>query len=82
MSIKLTRARRLSDTGRYPGTYDALLDHMPCDLIARLTAAEIAVVIDTMYRCSARAKALAERDAITEGCVWDARHRKLVELAR
>lgn len=80
MSIKLSRARRLCDTGRYPATYDVLLDHVPDALIDRLTAAEIAEMIDAMYRCSARAKALAARDAIDEGCVWDARRQRLVEL--
>ena len=43
---KLRRVRKLANVGRYSGTFDALLDAVPADLVARLTAGELAAALD------------------------------------
>jgi hypothetical protein len=76
-TIKLSRARAISKTGRYPGTYDAMLAHIPTALVASASAAVIAATIDAMASACAEAKALAGADAISEGAVWDAKRQTL-----
>jgi hypothetical protein len=44
--IKLNRVRKLAATARYPRTFDARLTSIPAPLIASLTAAQIAAIID------------------------------------
>lgn len=45
-AFKAARVRRLSGTARYPRTFSARLADIPPELADRLTAAEIAAVID------------------------------------
>jgi hypothetical protein len=80
-AIKRERARRLCPVGRYPETYAALSAHLPDRLLDRLTARDLADVIEAFARVSGTAKALADREAVANGCVWDARAGRLVEIA-
>lgn len=79
--IKIDRARKLSSTGRYPATFDAMLGHVSPDIIAAVTGRDLATIIDDLSRASQAAKALANAEAITEGAVWDARQQRLREIA-
>lgn len=45
-TIKINRARKLSRTAQYPRTFAARLANIPAELIASLTAAQIAAIID------------------------------------
>lgn len=45
-AVKAARVRRLSGTARYPQTFAERLADIPAKLADRLTAAEIAAVID------------------------------------
>lgn len=80
-TIKLARARRLSSTGNYPATYDALMEHLPPCVISKLTAREIATMMDALYSATAEAKALQDRANCDQGAVWDSRRQQLISLA-
>lgn len=43
---KVNRVRKLSRTAQYPRTFEARLANIPAELVASLTAAQIASVID------------------------------------
>lgn len=44
--IKLNRVRKMASTARYPRSFDARLASIPAPLLANLTAAQIAAIID------------------------------------
>ena len=52
MTIKTNRVRALSATARYPRTFDARLASIPAALIERLTARQIAAIIDGPMQAS------------------------------
>lgn len=81
-TIKQRRAQRLSSTGRYPATYLAISAHVPEAIVERLTARELASLIDAMDRCSKEGQRLASQAVIDEGAVWDHRHQQFRDLAR
>jgi len=80
MTVKLNRAQCLSSIGDFPTSYDAMLDHLPPDLIKSFTARQLAQVVDSLWRCAQASKAIHERDIVTEGIVWDADRQRHVEL--
>lgn len=80
MNIKINRARKLSATGRYPGTCDAMLKHISRDVAAAVPARILALIIDDLYDASQAAKAIADREAVAEGVVWDAGRLQLRDL--
>lgn len=45
-AIKIARIRKLSDTARFPRTFEARLAALDPGLIAALTAAQLAAIID------------------------------------
>ena len=79
-SIKINRAVKLSSIGKYPTSCSAMLGHVPQTLIDRLTAAELAEVLDSLWSCAQKSKAIHERDIVAEGAVWDAKSERLIEL--
>jgi hypothetical protein len=80
-AIKINRARKLSPWGDYDATFGAMIDAIPASTIAALPAAEIAKLVDAMVGLTSRTKAIAERDAIANGFVWDARENRSREIA-
>jgi hypothetical protein len=48
MSIKLNRAAKISPLSRYPRTWSALIDRIPRDVRAALTAKQIAVMAEQL----------------------------------
>lgn len=81
MSRKMANARKMCSVGRYPSLYAALFGHLSHDLLERLTAREIALVIDAMYANSKEVERITEREIIGEGCVWDEYDRCMREIA-
>jgi len=79
-SIRVKRALALSQIGAYPGSAQAMLNAIPPAVVAALPARLIAELLDANWRLAQEAKAIAEKDAIQEGAVWDAttvRHREV-----
>jgi hypothetical protein len=76
MSIKIERAAKLSSAGQYPATFSALLDHLPQALVDSMTSRQLAAAIDALYACAETSKALAAREAIDNGFIWDARKQR------
>ncbi len=79
--IKINRALRIADVGRFPGSASAMLDAIPSVVIAALTARPLALMLDGLWSTCREAKAIAAREACAEGVVWDAARRQLREIA-
>lgn len=71
MSIKFNRARSLSWIGNTPRTFDAFVESVPATVISTLSAAQLAALVDAMHAVSVKSKHLAEREAISNGGIWD-----------
>lgn len=64
MSIKINKVRKLSATVRYPRTFAARLAALPQDLLASLTAKQIAAIIDgPMQACYSTGHTQGYKDA-------------------
>lgn len=79
--IKIKRARAAATIGRYPASFDAMLARVPADVVAALTSAQLAQMLDALADACDASKALAARDACDEGAIWDARANRLREIA-
>ena len=79
--IKIEKARKKSSIGSGPMTWRAHLDAVPPSVIARLTSSELAELLDAMRRLTEATKAFHEREIVDEGAIWDARQRRLREIA-
>ncbi|PTV70241.1 hypothetical protein [Agrobacterium pusense] len=71
MTIKFNRAQSLSWIGTTPRTFDALFEAIPGTVVDSLTAAQLAALIDAMHQFSEKSKLLAEREALSNGGIWD-----------
>jgi hypothetical protein len=47
-TIKINRASKLSSTGAFPATFEAIVSKIPPSAIAALTSAQLAEVVDAM----------------------------------
>ena len=74
-TIKVKRASKIASIGKYPGTWNALLAHVPHELVQTLTVRQLAQTVDVLWACAQASKAIATREAISEGGVWDSRQR-------
>jgi hypothetical protein len=81
MSIKTNRALSASSVGAYPQTARAMLGHLGDDLVASLTSAQLAAVLDALHAASSAAKAAAARDVEDQGCVWSDCRGMMLEVA-
>lgn len=68
--IKIRRAQKLSKIGDCYGSFAAMLDGVPAT-----------VVIDAMWSVAGASKAIADREACSNGFVWDARSCRARNLA-
>jgi hypothetical protein len=80
-NIKYRRALVKSAVGRFPSSADAMIDRIPHDVLAALTGAQIASLMDAMWDACQEAKHIACQDAVAEGAIWDSRRRALREIA-
>jgi len=62
-TIKTRRASRIARTGRFPRTWEAILARVPGALIAGITAAQLAAVVDAMYTQHEHGHSAGYRDA-------------------
>jgi len=79
-TIKLNKALKKAQVGQYPRSAEAMVAHLPILVIESCTSSEIAAMLDAMYGACQKAKAIAERDACAEGCIWDAAQKRLREI--
>lgn len=79
--IKIDRARKASKIGKFPRSFNAMVAAIPSEAISALTSKQIAIMIDAIWDACQRSKGIAERDACTEGAVWDAKAGKLREIS-
>lgn len=76
--IKVNRAVKISAIGAHPGCASAMLAAIPADVMAALPARLIASLIDANWQLAQASKAIAIKDAITEGVLWDGtKHREI-----
>lgn len=80
MTIKISRAYQNAEIGKYPASREAMLKHLPDELIKTLTSRELAMVLDALWSCAEAAKVIAEQEIVAEGAVWDAKTQRLIEL--
>ncbi|MBX3482563.1 hypothetical protein [Phenylobacterium sp.] len=80
-SIKINRALRQAEIGHFPGSAEHMLSYVPDVLRSALTSDELAIALDMLWTACLASKALAERDAIAEGAIWDAEAQRLREIA-
>lgn len=80
-TIKINRALSTSTIGTTPGAASDMLNAVPESIIAALPSRLLAELLDAQWALACRSKELANREAIDEGAMWDARGQRLVELA-
>lgn len=80
-TIKIKRALRLSTIGANHASANAMLDFVPAAIIETLPARKLAEMLDAMWQLAGNSKAVAARDAIKEGGVWDDRASRFRALA-
>jgi hypothetical protein len=78
--IKINRALRLADVGRFPGSAWAMLDHVPASVVAALTARQLAAMLDGLWDACREAKGIATSEACADGVVWDVKRQALREI--
>lgn len=70
----------MSKTDKYPTTFDACLANLAANLLQTLTGHQLAAVVDKVPDTFQAGKLAADREAIQNGCVWDEKIERLVEL--
>ena len=79
---KVNRALRLSAIGIHPASASAMLRAIPAEVIAATPARLIAQMIDANWRLASASKAIAARDALTNGGAWDEARGAMREFAQ
>jgi hypothetical protein len=78
---KIHRALRSAAIGQFPASAEAMLEHVPACVVARLTGSELGELLDALWTCANRSKALHAAEVIAEGAVWDTRREAFREIA-
>jgi len=78
--IKIARAKTLSVIGDCHESFNAMLDYVPRGVLKTLPAKRLAEMIDALWLACGTSKAIAAREAIQNGFVWDARNDRAVDL--
>ena len=79
-SIKVNRAIAQSKIGNHPNSAAAMLRSIPSDIIAALPARLLAQLLDAQWALSGDSKAIATREAVQEGTIWDAAQNRSREI--
>jgi hypothetical protein len=79
-AIKLNRAATMSAWGNYPATFQAQIDHIPRFLRERLTASELAAVVDALKRSYDQGRADSAREVVKSGGIYDTTADRFREL--
>lgn len=76
--IKVNRAVKMSAIGAHSISASAMLSAIPADVIASLPARLIAALLDSNWQLAQASKAIAIKDAVADGAVWDGtKHRDI-----
>lgn len=79
--IKSNRVAKLCDLACYPNSYAAMVAAIPDAVWDALPARLIAELIEANWRLAGNSKALAAREALENGFVWDARRNCARDIA-
>lgn len=79
-TIKVNRALKIATIGDCPGSASDMLGLIPAAVIQQVNSRTLAALIDGMWQACQASKAIAAREAIDEGAIWDARRERMVEL--
>ena len=61
-AIKINRAMRMSDIGRYPASADAMLRAIPASILAVAPARAVADLLDANWHLAQASKAITDRE--------------------
>lgn len=78
--IKINRARNLAEIGKYPRSFDSMLDLIPEQTINSLSSKNLAALIDNVWRGCQEAKGLESIEICDQGYIWDSRQNKMRDL--
>lgn len=79
--IKIARAKALSTIGDCHNSFDAMLAYIPAGVLKTLPAKRLAQMVDGLWLACGATRAIAARDAIEDGFVWDERAQRAINLA-
>lgn len=74
--IKYSRSKDAAKRGEYNNSFDAMYREIPESVKAALTSKRIAELVDAMWNVAQKSKAIANREAIEIGAVWDEKAQK------
>lgn len=78
--IKINRARNLAEIGKYPRSFDSMLDLIPKQTINSLSSKNLAALIDNVWKGCQEAKGLESIEICDQGYIWDSRQNKMRDL--
>jgi hypothetical protein len=78
--IKINRARNLAEIGKYPRSFDSMLDLIPEQTINSLSSKNLAALIDNVWKGCQEAKGLESIEICDQGYIWDSRQNKMRDL--
>ena len=79
--IKIKRALKKSKIGTCPGSAHAMLAYIPQSIMDQATSSAVAEMLDALWLACGTSKAIAEREAIQNGFVWDAPNNRARDIA-
>ncbi|TAA54601.1 hypothetical protein [Shinella sp. JR1-6] len=80
--VKYNRAKAASVIGSHDRSFDAMWNSIPTDVQATLSSSQLAALVDSNWRMAAESKAIAAREAIENGFVWNAATNSPAPLAQ
>ena len=78
--LKYMRTKSRSAIGIYHASFEAMWDNIPIEIKKALPSKMLAKLIDANWRLSSASKALATREIIENGFLWDAQRNKSINL--
>lgn len=78
--IKINRARNLAEIGKYPRSFDSMLDLIPEQTINSQSSKNLAALIDNVWKGCQEAKGLESIEICDQGYIWDSRQNKMRDL--
>lgn len=79
-NIKINRARNLSQTGKYPQSFNAMLDIIPSDIIKKLTSKQLSLLLDSIWEGCQQSKRLESIEICDQGYIWDSKQNRIRDL--
>ncbi len=79
-NLKINRALRQSRVGRFPASAAAMMERIPGEAVIALPSWALADLLDAMWDACQEAKGIANREAVANGCVWDASRQVMREM--